>query len=161
VGANDRDWMRVRSIYGWIRPEYIHAGTAAEQAEYARRQRVSPHDPPPIANLARLGTRAKARRRARGWLFSRRGRLQPASDRCAPGTGSMTSTGRQAPSRPCSFTPERGSGYHHRSTDTSRSYESACSSRGRNPVTTLGTWPRRASSGRPRARRSVTVGPGR
>jgi hypothetical protein len=69
VGANDRDWMRVRSIYGWIRPEYIHAGTAAEQAEYARRQRVSPHDPPPIANLARLGTRAKARRRARGWLL--------------------------------------------------------------------------------------------
>lgn len=27
MGVDDRDWMRTRSIYGWIRPEYAHADT--------------------------------------------------------------------------------------------------------------------------------------
>lgn len=34
VGVDDRDWMRVRSIYGWIRPEYAHAATKKDLPLY-------------------------------------------------------------------------------------------------------------------------------
>jgi hypothetical protein len=59
MGVDDRDWMRVRSIFGWIRPEYIHAGT---ERRATRVRAPSPAGSEPTATpISRPVTRVRTR----------------------------------------------------------------------------------------------------